>query len=51
MALVLSQRGVGTFKEILRMPTDLVMEAWDFGNYAADYAETEAALNHKEPAQ
>lgn len=48
MALVLSERGVGSVNEILRMRTDLVMDAWHFAEYRAEWAETEAALNRKE---
>ena len=45
MALVLSERGVGSLETILRMRTDRVMAAWHFANYRAEYAETEQELN------
>lgn len=48
MALVLSQRGIGTVGEILRMRTDLVLDAWGFVRFIDEYAETEEALNKKE---
>jgi hypothetical protein len=48
MALVLSERGVGTLEGILRMRTDLAMSAWHFAEYKADWAAAEAELNKKE---
>jgi len=50
MALVLSERGVGTIAEILRSPTDHVLDQWAFMNFRNEYAETDAALNKKDDA-
>ena len=47
MALVLSERGVGSLEAILRTRSDLVMDAWEFALFRIEYAETEAALNRK----
>lgn len=49
MALVLSERGVGTVPEILRMRTDLVMAAWDYATFRTEYDATEAELNKPDP--
>lgn len=51
MALVLSERGVGKVQEILRSPTDLVLDAWHFAQFRADWVETEAMMNQKETAK
>lgn len=48
MALVLSERGFGSVKEILSMRTDLVLDAWAFVNFRNQWSETEAAMNQKE---
>ena len=48
MALVLSSRGVGSVESILRMRSDLAMDAWSYHEYLVEYAETDAALNRRE---
>lgn len=48
MALVLSERGYGKVEEILRSPTDVVLDQWAFMRFRAEYAATEASLNKKD---
>lgn len=40
MALVLSQRNVGSYESILRMRVDRVLAAWDFVQFQGQYQET-----------
>lgn len=48
MALLLSERGVGTLEGILKMRVDLVMHAWHFAEYRADFETTDATINSKD---
>ena len=48
MALVLSERGVGSLEAILRMRSDLVMDAWAFAQYRVDWTVAEELLNRRE---
>lgn len=45
MALRLSKEGFGTLEEILSMPADLVLAAWEYVGFLGDYEETAMEIN------
>lgn len=45
MALRLSKEGFGTLEEILAMPADLVLAAWEYVGFLGDYEETAMEIN------
>ena len=51
MALFLSERGVGSLESILRMRTDLAMDAWHYHQFKIDFAAAEAKLAKKEASE
>ena len=45
MALRLSKEGFGTVEQILAMPADLVLSAWEYTSFLSDYEETAMEIN------
>jgi len=45
IALRLSKEGFGTLDQILAMPADLVLSAWEYVGFIGDYEETAMEIN------
>ena len=45
ISLRLAKEGFGTVEQILAMPTDLVLAAWEYVGFLGEYEETAIELN------
>ena len=47
VAVRLAKEGFGSVEEVLRMRTDIVLDALEYSTFSADYEETAYELNKK----